>query len=247
MNQQQIAEVVRYATANKSRAVRMIKAMLKANAEDNGNGNGNGEAASLANSPISHLADLLCEAGEFPDRASALRYLLRNPHGTGMLSRLGPRAFAAKRENAASTTSAAVKALDHISEHRYTDIVTQYAKERYPKDTPAQAFTKVYEERSEEGQAIRDTRAMIKRRDYAAQTRKRLGDKLPFEVTLEPRETNTWSVDEAMKALNDLAAEQRKRAPWMSVEQAFSTIYADAANSDKVEQYKQARARALGA
>jgi hypothetical protein len=201
MTPNQIAEVVPYATANRSRAKRMIKAMLKADAEDNGNGNGNGNA--LANSPISHLADLLCEAGEFPDRADALRYLLRSKHGTGMMTRLGPRALAAKR---ADNTSAAVKALDHISEHAFTKIVTEHAKERYPNDRPDVAFSKVYNEGSDEGMAIRAARQQIKQRQFVAECRKRL----PFEVNTTPRESD--SAEGALEQLRAMAAEQRKLA-----------------------------------
>jgi hypothetical protein len=224
--------------------------------KDDGNGDIGSEApAPMVNSAVSHLADLACEAGIVPDRAAALRFLLGNKKGTAILQRLGPhlrkRLEPALEEKPMPivkqrTDAAAKRALGHVSEHEFTKIVTEHAKERYPNDRADVAFSKVYNEASDEGAAIRAARQQIKQRQFATECRKRLGDKLPFEVTLEPRETNTWSVDEAMKALNDLAAEQRKRAPWMSVEQAFSTIYADAANSDKVEQYKQARARALG-
>jgi hypothetical protein len=108
-----------------------------------------------------------------------------------------------------------------------------------PKLSQAQAFAKVWND----DPGLRERERAEHRRRIG---HKRLGDKLPFEVTLEPRETNTWSVDDAMKALNELAAEQRRRAPWMSSERAFSAIYNDAGNAEAVARYKEARARALG-
>jgi hypothetical protein len=228
------------------------------NGDDTGNGDIGPLPAAVVNSTVSHLADLAVEAGILPDRAAALRYLLRTKNGTAVLQRLGPHLRTLKRTNTAleekpmptakQRSDAAVKrALGHVSEHQYTSIVTEYAKERYPNDRPDVAFSKVYNEASDEGMAIRAARQAIKQRQFA----KRLGDKLPFEVTLEPRSIDALAVraldpDEALKQLHELAAEQRRRAPWMTTAQAFAAIYGDEANAKAVARYKQARARQLG-
>jgi hypothetical protein len=227
------------------------------NADDASNGEvAEAQPAAVVNSAVSHLADLAVEAGIVPDRAAALRFLLRSNNGTAILQRLGPhlrkRSEPAREEKRMPTAkersdAAAKRALGHISEHAFTGIVTEYAKERYPNDRPDVAFSKVYNEASDEGMAIRAARQAIKQRQFA----KRLGDKLPFEVTLEPRSIDALAVrdldpDEALKQLHELAAEQRKRAPWMTIEQAFSTIYGDPNNATAVQRYKEARARQLG-
>jgi hypothetical protein len=258
MNQQMTARDID--TASKAWRTRLLQERYLKIFKDEGNG-GNGEVAEaqpapVVNSAVSHLADLAVEAGIVPDRAAALRFLLRNKNGTAILQRLGPhlrkRVEPAREEKPMQTakqrSDAAVKrALGHISEHQYTSIVTEYAKERYPNDRPDVAFNKVYTEASDEGAAIRAARQQIKQRQYATQCRKRLGDPLPFEVTLEPREVDALDPDEALKQLHELAAEQRRRAPWMTTAQAFSAIYGDPHNATAVQNYKEARRRQLGA
>jgi hypothetical protein len=230
-------------------------------------GDPGGDEISAARSALDHAANLLIEADplRFPTRTHALRYLMASKGGARLLQRVGPHlrtttkrahsesSFRMSPEPTAKECSAAAakRALGHISEHAFTGIVTEYAKERYPNDRPDVAFAKVYNEASDEGMAIRAARHAIKQRDFGVECRKRLGDPLPFEVTLEPRSIDALAVrdldpDEALKQLHELAAEQRKRAPWMTTQQAFAAIYNDAANAEAVARYKEARRRQLG-
>jgi hypothetical protein len=141
--------------ARKSRAAPVFKNISRPDDEDNGNGD-----TPPANSPISHLADLLCEAGEFSDRGAALRFITAKLVGRRDVDSPWTRP---KREDTARP-SAAAKVLGRISAHQFTEIVTQYAKERYPNDRGDVAFSKVFNEASEQGAAIRQARKMLKER-----------------------------------------------------------------------------------
>jgi hypothetical protein len=223
---------------------------------DDDNGDIGPPPAPVVNSSVSHLADLAVEAGIVPDRAAALRYLLRTKSGAAVLQRLGPhlrkRVEPAREEKPKLTVkertdAAAKRALGHISEHAFTDIVMDYAKQKHPDLPAATAFAKVYEERSDEGAAIRAARQQIKQRQFATEYRKRLGDPLPFEVTLEPRSTDSLDPEAALKQLHELAAEQRKRTPWMTTAQAFAAVFGDPNNATLVQRERSERRRALGA
>jgi hypothetical protein len=211
-------------------------------------------APPVVNSSVSHLADLAVEAGIVPDRAAALRYLLRTKSGAAVLQRLGPhlrkRVEPAREEKPMPTakerSDAAVKrALGHISEHQYTSIVTEYAKQKYPDLPAATAFAKVFEAKDDEGAAIRAARQQIKQRQYATECRKRLGDKLPFQVSTDPLSTDTLDADTALEQINELARRLNREAPYMSFQQAWAKVYGD--NPELAQRERSERRRALGA
>jgi hypothetical protein len=219
------------------------------------NGDANGDISQppgpVVNSTVSHLADLAVEAGIMPDRTAALRYLLRTKNGTAVLQRLGPHLRTLKRSEPARedmpkptakqrSDAAAKRALGRISEHEFSSYVMEHARKKYPADAPAVAFTKVYEERSDEGAAIRAARQQIKQRQFATECHKRL----PFEVNTEPRESD--SADGALGQLRAMATEQRKLAPYMSTAEAFRRVYENPDNAELVRAEREQRRRQLG-
>jgi hypothetical protein len=236
----------------------------------------------VVNSTVSHLADLAVEAGILPDRAAALRYLLRTKNGTAVLQRLGPHLRALKRTNTAREEKPALpsaadlraakadvvaklgadavavsKAITTsgntfgLSRDEFVQIIEGHAARQHPTLRKDVAFAKVMEQ-PEVHQAYR----FIKEKHWATAANRQMAmaklGALPFEVTLEPRSIDALAVrdldpDEALKQLHELAAEQRKRAPWMTTAQAFAAIYGDPNNATAVQRYKEARARQLGA
>jgi hypothetical protein len=84
MTPQQIAEITRYATASKSRARRVIKAMLKADADaDNG-----ADIAVVDDDTIAARAlRWLLRAGKFANEADALDWLINHPRGHAFMQR----------------------------------------------------------------------------------------------------------------------------------------------------------------
>src|SRR5262249_1099718 len=123
-----------------------------------------------ARSALDHAADLLSEAdpSKFPTRAHGLRYLLATRPGAPLMRRVGEHlhlrtaskatrtAPVASPEPAAEqSTDAARRVINTITEAAFTKIVCEFAREKYPNDTPAKAFQKTYEECSEQGAAIR--------------------------------------------------------------------------------------------
>jgi hypothetical protein len=240
---------------------------------DNGN-----DAEALPNSTVSHLADLACEAGIVPDRAAALRYLLRTRGGAAVLRRLGPHLRTLKRSEPvgdkkpaplpsaadlraakadvvrklADDATSVAKAITTsgrtygLSRDEFTHVIEDYATRQHPQLSKYAAFAKVLDEHPELHQALRVIKDKfwtdVAKRDLA---RSKIAA-LPFEVTLQPKEVEGLDEGAALKALNELAAEQRARASWMSVERAFSEIFGNPDNAEAVARYKEARARALG-
>jgi hypothetical protein len=133
-----------------------------------------------------------------------------------------------------------------LSRDEFVQIIEGYAARQHPTLRKDVAFAKVMEE-PDVHQAYR----MIKQRAWDNEAR---GDiarakfaALPFEVSITPKETDKWSVDDALAALNELMRAQQKAAPYMSTAEAFRRIYENPDNAEAVQRYKQARLRALGA
>lgn len=88
--------------------------------------------------------------------------------------------------------------------------------------TIEQAYAKVYSE----SETLQRARAGGALRNFA---------KLAAPVArTEPIHAYGNSNDTGLAELKSLAAEQRRRAPWMTIEQAFAAVYEDPANGDLV-------------
>lgn len=110
-----------------------------------------------------------------------------------------------------------------ISEQEFTDAVTDYAKRQFPNERTDVAFTKVFTGNSEEAATLRRAHAIIKN--------------FPMMMVVAPTQVggkDATAVDDpvdALAQLNDLAEEQRRRAPWMTPAQAFAAVYAATENA----------------
>ena len=131
-----------------------------------------------------------------------------------------------------------------ITEHELTKALTE-ACQPAQGQSKAQAFAKLYET----DQTVRMAFDMIKNATWAAKAERgmppRGAPNVGFSVvTLEPRVTGgdaaTRSADgtngDAYSQLMALAAEQRRRAPFMTPEQAFAAVYQDTKNIELVNQ-----------
>jgi hypothetical protein len=212
------------------------------------------QPAPMVNSAASHLADLAVEAGIMPDRTAALRFLLRTRRGGAVLQRLGPhlrkRVELAREEKPLPTAkqrtdTAAKRALGHITEHAFTDMVMDYAKQKHPDLPAATAFAKVFEAKDDEGVAIRQTRQMIKQRQWRREHEIAKGVPVVNYNDTRTVTTDDWRV--AYNQLVELRDELRRKVPYLTVEQAFSQIYNDPQNQGLVAAERAAKRRELGA
>jgi hypothetical protein len=96
-----------------------------------------------------------------------------------------------------------------IDESEFVGLVTKAAQKQHPGLSESQAFSKLFCEQSERGTLLRKACAAIKTFPNVMETAPRTADNL----------------DDALAQLNALVGEQRKRAPWMSVPQAFAEVY----------------------
>jgi hypothetical protein len=113
----------------------------------------------------SKVADLLVESGRFPDRSQALNYLFTNPRGTATL----------RLHKSEDSTAMPINLSDVVKNHgvvalckfmveknstfgaseaELVELASADAARRYPGDSPAFAFTKLYEESRELREAI---------------------------------------------------------------------------------------------
>jgi hypothetical protein len=114
----------------------------------------------------SQVADLLVESGKHPDRQSALDHLLHNPRGAAMLQRLSKSedstpmsldlSSVIKTHGIGALCRHIIKSASSfgIDEHQLVSLATEDANRRYPSDTPAMAFSKLFMESSELREAI---------------------------------------------------------------------------------------------
>ena len=106
-----------------------------------------------------------------------------------------------------------------ISESEVTALITAYAKHAYPDARPDVAFAKVFTANDDVGIAFR----------RAVQIAKGLALVMPVYVGGDA----ALAVDDpedALAQLEELAEEQRRRAPEMSKSQAFAKVFSDPAN-----------------
>ena len=109
----------------------------------------------------SKVADLLVEAGSYPNRASALSHLLHSPQGQALLARMHkkddpPMTSTSHTEFVQSVVKqygivALAKSMVQeqkafgLDEHTFTQLATEHAQRVYPNDRPDVAFSKLYQ------------------------------------------------------------------------------------------------------
>jgi hypothetical protein len=99
------------------------------------------------------VADLLVESGRFPDRAAALDhlYLLGNPHGQALLSRMkkdtrmDPIEIMKRHPLAFCKVVAEDGDAHGVSEHELVAVLSKHASELHPNMSADRAFAKLYE------------------------------------------------------------------------------------------------------
>ena len=108
------------------------------------------------------------------------------------------------------------KTLREVGEHGFTRMVERYAKTVHPTLTKEQAFCKVFLEDSDAGRAIRRAHQIAKQ-----------------GVADEPDDDDDEADDagDALREIEALAADIRRRFPTLSKQQAFTKAYTDPANS----------------
>jgi hypothetical protein len=117
---------------------------------------------------VSRIADLLVESGKHPDRQSALDHLLHTAHGAAILQRLSKQhhedtppmslnlSEVVKAHGIGALCRHMIKSASSfgVDEHQLVKLATEDAQRKYPGDTPAIAFTKLYTDSSELREAI---------------------------------------------------------------------------------------------
>jgi hypothetical protein len=191
----------------------------------------------------SKVADLLVEADIAPDRATALRHLLRSHDGAALLHRLrGTHKSTAKEQPMNRTEELRDIAKTYgvtklaklicegnsshgISEHEIVDLISTTAKASHPELTEAQAFSRMYTASTEEGATLRKAVNIAKLS--------------PFDVTpvmvggpdAMHEAVNDTEQSEAYQKLQDLAAKLRAAHPEMSAAKAFENVFTDKRNA----------------
>jgi hypothetical protein len=161
----------------------------------------------------SKVADLLVESGKFPDRSRALEYLLTNPRGAAMLrlnksedSIAMPINFAtvAKQYGVIPLCKFMIEKQSNFgaTEADLVALATAEAHRRYPSETEAGAFAKLYHESRE----LRDAVEIAK--NAAAH------DAITQEIERDSRE--------AMKELNAIG---KRRWPSLTPAQRFARAF----------------------
>jgi hypothetical protein len=107
-----------------------------------------------------------------------------------------------------------------VSEHELVEAITDHAKDAHPGMSPDQAFAKVFAAQTEEGALLR--RAVAIAKDMMTLT----------PVFVGGEAVNPNDAHEAYTQLMELAEEQRARAPWKTVAQAFADVFQDPANAE---------------
>ena len=194
---------------------------------------------------LDRLADFLCEANPELDRATALNWLMHHRAGRALAAFFNKHGAAATEKffkqrkdpamndlHSIAKDYGVVKVAKYIVEHgggsiteaEFTKLVTDFAP-RNPGERADSAFARAFSAPTEDGATLRKAHAVIK--NY------------PMTVTLTPLVTGgadaLAAADEGTKAygqLMELAEEQRKRSPTLTVAQAFAKVAADAANKE---------------
>jgi hypothetical protein len=154
-----------------------VRKSAAADARGDGDGDGNSHHAN-------QVADLLVESGKHPDRQAALDHLLHNPRGAAILQRLSKHedlnpmsldlSSITKAHGIGALCRHMIKSASSfgVDEHELVKLATEDAQRKYPGDTPAIAFTKLYTESRELQQAVEIAKSAALQDDVAAEIEK---------------------------------------------------------------------------
>jgi hypothetical protein len=183
----------------------------------------------------SKVADLLVEAGIAPDRATALRHLLRSHDGAALLHRLARTHKSTAKESpmhdslqkiardlgaiAVCKTIAGEQRAFGISEHSLVELVSNH--DRQPGETAAKCFTRHYEANPEVRKAVQ----VAKLSPFDPEPVYVGGPDATHEAI------NSTEQSEAYAQLETMAAKLRASSPWLSADQAFARAFEDPKNA----------------
>ncbi len=216
----------------------------------------NADPRSAAARHASDMADLLSESSGV-SRQDALHWLLHSARGNTLFLRsLGKRLERMKtKEKAAMPQQTREEFMASVVKEYGAVAIAKHVLATGPSTNVTEHefvkacgpdFVKLYSEQSEDGLTLRKALTLIKNATWAAKAERGMPTGAPNVdvnvVTLEPRVTGgdaaTRSADgtngDAYSQLMALAAEQRRRAPFMTPEQAFAAVYTDTKNIELV-------------
>jgi hypothetical protein len=205
--------------------------------EDDDDRDDDDDAVGKTDHHASVVADLLVESGRFPTRPEALHHLLHKPGGQALLARMRKAAEQTKESDmdrietirAIAKTGgilAIAKAMTDenrsygLTETEFVEIATEDAVKKYPGETPARAFTRMFTDGGADGLAIRRAHAVVK----ASHAEKMFGPTFPAAAKADRGEGKAYG------ELMSKAEEYRSAHPELSISQAFEKIYTAPAN-----------------
>jgi hypothetical protein len=184
----------------------------------------------------SKVADLLVESGKHPDRQTALDHLLHTASGQALLRRMHKQ-HEDTTMSATPSLSDIVKAHSiiavakaivddgktySITEHEFTEMLTEQAKREYPELSPAQAFEKLFTAPTAVGEMLRQAHSITKTAGAAPYF-----DLKPMFVGGE----DARDVDDPAKAIAQLKELGRQKWPTESEAEQFARAFTDPANA----------------
>jgi hypothetical protein len=186
------------------------------------------------------VADMLIESGKFPDRGTALSFLMHNRDGIQLLRNMAltnkgldnmdtVQLEAARAENLRKLGNDAVTIAKSIieketnlglSQDDFVTIISNY--DRKPGETEAQCFTRNYEANIELRKAVQVLKSLRPVMNFEVEV---VDGPTVFQDALNDR-------SEAYDALVALASKMRARVPEMTEAKAFETVLQDPVNRD---------------
>jgi hypothetical protein len=190
------------------------------------------------------VADMLIESGKFPDRSTALSFLMHNRDGIQLLRNMAltnkgldnmdtvEKLEAARAENLRKLGDGAVviaKAIIakeanicNLSEEEFTAVITAHAQKLHPADRADVAFAKVFAADETIRRAYGIVKALPPTLDFQPMV---VSGPTAFQDALADR-------SEAYDQLVELAAKMRQRVPAMTEAKAFEATIQDPVNRE---------------
>jgi hypothetical protein len=113
-----------------------------------------------------------------------------------------------------------------ISQHEFTQLMTEHAQRMFPDKTPEGALAKLFCDSGADGVMLRKAHALTKGvYDRADLTPTMVGGPAATHAAVSDTEQS-----EAYAKLQDMAERMRATSPWLSSEQAFAAVFTDPKN-----------------
>jgi hypothetical protein len=186
--------------------------------------------------PAIQIADLLVNAGRFPNRAAAVDFLLHTTEGTSTLRR---HSMSKQEHSMPDTIEKIIK--DHgiislakliaddndphgLDETAFTKHVTEFATLRWPHLRADAAFARLFDDAGDVAKVLHRAWSVVK--------------SMPIQVTLDPRVTSgegvfqdTLTNTESSEAYAQLKELGRQKWPTATEAQQFANAFSDPANA----------------